>query len=171
MAKECNRNCKSIQGGNMNELIIKRAESEDWNVIQQLNNEVYLSDSKFDDDLDLGRPFSDGGIGYLKKLASGEYGKCMIAYLDKEPVGYIAMSELKFDHRKSKYIEIENMGVSSEHRSQGIGKMLIKEAKKWARELGTDKIFVVAYYKNDKAVKFYKREGFEEIGLEMEMNI
>lgn len=138
----------------MNGVIIKKAELEDLVVLQKLNNEVYLSDSEFDEDLDLSRPFSDGGESYLKKLASGEYGKCYIAYVDDKPAGYIAMSELKFDHRKSKYIEVENMGVSPKYRSQGIGKM-----------------FVVSYYNNQKAVKFYKREGFNEIGLELEMNI
>lgn len=150
---------------------INIAKQEDWEVLQNLNNEVYLSDSEFDEDLDLSRPFSEGGENYLKKLANGEYGKCYIAYADDKPAGYIAMSQLKFDHRKSRYVEIENMGVSPKYRSQGIGKMLVDEAKKWAKELGINKMFVVAYYNNQKAVKFYKREGFKEIGLELEMNI
>ncbi len=150
---------------------INKAKPEDWEILQKLNNEVYLNDSEFDGDLDLDRPFSEGGSGYLKKLASGEYGKCYIAYVDNNPAGYIAMSELKFDHRKSRYIEIENMGVSPEYRSQGIGKMLVDEARKWAKELGINKVFVVAYYDNQKAVKFYKREGFKEIGLELEMDL
>ena len=53
---------------------INKAKPEDWEILQKLNNEVYLNDSEFDGDLDLDRPFSDGGSGYLKKLASGEYG-------------------------------------------------------------------------------------------------
>lgn len=155
----------------MNQVVIKRTVSKDWKVLQKLNSEVYQNDSEFDKDLDLNRPFSYGGENYLRKLASGDYGRCYIAFIDDRPVGYIAMSELKFDHRKSRYIEIENMGVSPEFRSLGIGKMLVTEAKNWAKELGINKLFVVAYYDNQKAVKFYKREGFKEIGLELEMKI
>lgn len=150
---------------------IEPANFKDWKIIQKLNNQVYQSDSKFDADLDLSRPFSEGGESYFKKLANGEYGKCMIAYLNSTPVGYVAMSELKFDHRKSKYVEVENMGVSPEYRSMGIGHLLIAEAKKWAKSKGISKLFVVAYSKNEKAVKFYKREGFGDVGLEMEMTV
>lgn len=150
---------------------IEPANFKDWKIIQKLNNQVYQSDSKFDTDLDLSRPFSEGGESYFKKLANGEYGKCMIAYLNSMPVGYIAMSELKFDHRKSKYVEVENMGVSPEYRSMGIGHLLIEEAKKWAKSKSISKLFVVAYSKNEKAVKFYKREGFGDVGLEMEMMV
>lgn len=150
---------------------IEPANFKDWKIIQKLNNQVYQSDSKFDTDLDLSRLFSEGGESYFKKIANGEYGKCMIAYLNSMPVGYIAMSELKFDHRKSKYVEVENMGVSPEYRSMGIGHLLIEEAKKWAKSKSISKLFVVAYSKNEKAVKFYKREGFDDVGLEMEMMV
>jgi len=150
---------------------IRQASLNDWEVLQNLNNEVYIHDSQFDSDLDLDRPFSKGGIEYLKKLANGKYGKCLIAYVDSKPVGYIAMSELKFDHRKSKYIEVENMGVLAEYRSMGIGKLLMNEAKKWAIELGIKKLFVVAYSENVRAINFYNKFGFKSIGLEMEMDI
>lgn len=155
----------------MNKIIIKEAISNDWKVLQKLNNDVYQSDSVFDLDLDLNRPFSEGGVAYIKKLASGDYGKCYIAFVEGKPAGYIAMSKLKFDHRKSMYVEVENMGVAPEYRSQGIGKLLIDKAKKWAIKSGINKLFVVAYFKNERAIKFYKKEGFEEIGLELEMKI
>lgn len=155
----------------MSKIIVKKAESNDWKILQKLNNEVYIHDSQFDSDLDLDRPFSKGGIEYLKRLADGKHGRCLIAYLKDKPVGYIAMSELKFNHRKSKYIEVENMGVLAEYRAMGIGKLLMNEAKKWANELDIKKLFVVAYSQNIRAINFYNKFGFKPIGLEMEMDI
>lgn len=150
---------------------INLAKTEDWGVIQKLNIEVYKSDSKFDPDLDMTRPLSSEGEEYYKKLASGVRGKCAIAYYDHKPIGYIAMSELKFDHRKSRYIEIENMGVSEEYRSHGVGSRLMTYARDYAKEMGINKIFVIAYYDNEKAINFYKNKGFRPIGLELEMEI
>ena len=63
------------------------------------------------------------------------------------------------------------MGVDPDYRSQGIGHMLIDEVKKWAKSQNATKLYVQAYFKNDKAIKFYKREGFGEIGLELDMTI
>ena len=52
-----------------NKILIFKAKPNDWQAIQKLNYEVFLSDSKHDDDLDMDWPFSKAGISYYKKLA------------------------------------------------------------------------------------------------------
>ncbi|OGK58937.1 hypothetical protein A3H84_04410 [Candidatus Roizmanbacteria bacterium RIFCSPLOWO2_02_FULL_40_13] len=74
-------------------------------------------------------------------------------------------------YKKSKYLEVENMGVIPEYRSKGIGAMLMENAKKWAKENGYQKLFVNSYFKNQKAIDFYKRNGFEEIDISLEVKI
>jgi diamine N-acetyltransferase len=147
---------------------IREAISDDWRVLQKLNNEVFLHDKEFDDELDLNWPFSEEGVNYYKSLASGEYGKCYIAEIDKNPVGYIALGEKDFGYRKGKYIELENMGVLPEYRSKGIGHKLVERAKEWAKDQKATKLYVSAYWDNKGAIKFYETEGFEPIdeGLE-----
>jgi len=144
---------------------------DEWQIIQRLNIEVFQNDVDHDGDLDLNWPFSEFGINYYKNLASGQYGHCLIATLDDEPVGYVALAIKDFGYRKSKYIEVENIGVSPKHRSSGIGNQLIQAAGEWARKQGAKKLFVIAYWKNDKAIQFYKKSGFEEIGLELEKSL
>lgn len=150
---------------------IETAKAGDWELIQKLNNEVFVSDSANDDDLDLEWPFSEAGVKYYKKLASGEYGKCFVAYVDDKPAGYVALSIKDFGYRKSKYVEVENIGVSPEFRSNGIGHLLIEEAVKWAKEKNATKLYVQAYFKNTKAVNFYKKNDFYEIGIELDRKI
>ncbi|EKD94479.1 MAG: GCN5-related N-acetyltransferase [uncultured bacterium] len=150
---------------------IKKAKLEDWKIIQNLNNQVFISEAKHDGDLVVDYAFSKSGVSYYKKLANSEYGNCVIAYDNDKAVGYMAMSIKDFGYRKSKYVEVENMGVDPDYRSQGIGHLLIDEAKKWAKSQNATKLYVEAYFKNDKAIKFYKREGFGEIGLELDMTI
>lgn len=150
---------------------IETAKSSDWELIQRLNNEVLLSDEGNDDDLDLNWPFSKKGIDYYKKLASGKYGKCYIAYLGKIPVDYVALAIKNFGYRKSKYVEIENIGVNPEYRSQGIGKLLVDASVRWAKEQKATKLFVSAYWNNKRAINFYKKNGFYEIGIELDRKI
>lgn len=150
---------------------IRTTKSDDWKLIQKLNNQVFLSDKENDDDLNLDWPFSKKGINYYKKLASGKYGKCFIAYLGKNPVGYVALVIKDFGYRKSRYVEIENIGVEPQYRSQGIGKLLIEATVKWAKEQKATKLFVSAYWNNKKAIHFYKENGFYESGVELDKKL
>lgn len=153
------------------EVKIRQAKTDDWKLIQDLNNYVFLADKVNDDDLDLNWPFSSKGIKYYKDLTSGKWGHCLIAFRGNEALGYVALAEKDFGYRKSKYIEIENIGVLPQYRSQGIGKGLIDAAIKWAREQNATKLYVSAYWGNKKAINFYKKNGFYETGLELDKKL
>lgn len=86
-------------------------------------------------------------------------------------VGYIAASPKPFSYRKSTYLEVDNMGVIPEYRSQGIGGMLMEECKKWAKQNGYQKLFVNSYSENKKAISFYKNCGFNLIDVGLETKI
>lgn len=150
---------------------ITKAKPTDWKIIQKLNNQVFESDSKNDEDLKLDWAFTKEGVKYYKDLASGKYGKCMIAWEEDTPVGYIAMAVKDFGYRKSKYIEIENIGVDPKYRSRGIGKLLMKEAKKWAKTKKATKLYLSVFFKNKRALSFYKSLGFYEIAIEMDKKL
>ena len=150
---------------------IRTAKSGDWKLIQRMNNQVFINDKKNDDDLDLNWPFSEKGIEYYKKLVNGKYGKCYTAYFGKKATGYIALAVKDFGYRKSKYIEIENIGVDPEHRSRGIGGQLMNAAAKWAKEQKATKLFVSAYWNNKRAINFYKQNGFYESGMELDKKL
>lgn len=149
---------------------IRLATPDDWKTIQNLNNYVFLNDQDHDPDLDLNWPFSQEGINYYQKLASGKNSSCLIAEADSEAIGYVAISIKNFGYRKSKYVEIENIGVLPKYRSHGIGKMLITEVKKWADKKNINKLYVSAYSKNCRAIEFYQSCGFKPIGIELEMD-
>lgn len=150
---------------------IQHAKSADWQIIQKLNNQVFESDKDKDDDLDLSWPFSSEGIEYYKNLANGEYGKCLIAFINEIPIGYVALAIKDFGHRKSKYLEIENIGVDPAYRSQGVGKLLLDKTIELAKEIKAAKLYVSAYWGNKRAIAFYKKNGFYESGLELEKKL
>lgn len=152
-------------------IIIRTAKPDDWKAIQELNHQVFVNDKDNDSDMDLNWPYSDRGIKYYHDLADGLYGHCLIAEIENKPVGYVALSHKSFDYRKSKYVEVENIGVDTRYRSKGIGKQLMEASADWAKQQGADRLYVEAFWGNDRAIKYYKNNGFVEMGLELEKKL
>lgn len=149
-------------------ILIRQAKQEEWEIIQKLNAEVFENDKDNDPDMDLNWPYTEKGIKYYKSLADGTYGHCLVAEVDQKVVGYVALSIKDFGYRKSTYVEVENIGVTPEFRSQGIGNQLMDAAGTWAKEQKAQRLYVEAFWNNKKAINYYKQNGFTEIGIELE---
>lgn len=147
---------------------IRKARPEEVSKLQTLNDEVFIDNQKYDDDLDMSWAKSEKGESYFTRVVNNPDAVCLIAEEKGREVGYIAAKPKDFGYRNSKYIEIENMGVIPGYRSQGIGSRLIEALLKWAKGNGFQKMYVNSYFKNDKAIKFYKKNGFLEIDVSLE---
>lgn len=152
-------------------MFIRQANKDEVEILQILNNEVFIDNQKYDSDLDMNWARSEKGKKYFSKLLNDSNAFCLIAEDNKKLIGYIAARKKDISYRKSKYIEIENMGVIPEYRSKGIGSSLIKKCLTWAKEKGFQKIYVNSYFQNNKGIVFYKRNGFTEIDLSLEKTI
>lgn len=149
-------------------LTIRRAVEGDWQVLQELNNFVFQNDKDRDPDMNLNWPFSEQGIKYYQDLTNGNWGRAYIAEEDGRPIGYIALAIKTFDYRKSKYIEVENIGVEPNSQSKGVGTLLMQKADEWAKEIGARGLYVSAYHNNRQAIEFYRKCGFKDWALELE---
>ncbi|MGZ5314809.1 MAG: GNAT family N-acetyltransferase [Solirubrobacterales bacterium] len=54
---------------------------------------------------------------------------------------------------------VEDLAVSPQHRSQGVGKALLDAAKSWARERGATHLELDSGLAREHAHRFYEREG------------
>lgn len=150
---------------------ILEAKPDDWKVIQDLNVQLFISEKDNDEDLDVDYPTSEEGIKYYQDIAKGKGGVCYLAYANDMPIGFIILNKKDFGYRKSKYIEVESLGVNPEYRSQGIGHSLIEEAEKWAKKKNATKLFVSVYSPNSEGLNFYKKNGFYETGIELDKKL
>jgi GNAT superfamily N-acetyltransferase len=55
---------------------------------------------------------------------------------------------------------LNSLWVRPEHRSLGIGALLVEEFFAWAREVGAPYAIVTAFAANTSAQRFYERQGF-----------
>lgn len=149
-------------------MLIRPAQKNEVKQLQILNDEVFVDNRKYNPDLDMNWAKSNKGKEYFTKLLNNPHACCFIAEDKRRRIGYIAAAAKNISYRKSKYIEIENMGVTPKYRSRGIGTMLIEKCCEWAKVKGFQKIYVNAYFQNIKGVSFYKKNKFLEIDVGLE---
>lgn len=156
---------------NQKMITLRNATIKDVEALQNLNDEVFIDNHKYDSDLVMDWAKGPEGLKYFSELVENNDAVCIIAEEDEVPVGYLAGSPHPISYRKSKYVELENMGVIPTYRSQGVGSLLMTEFSAWAKAHGFDKVLVNAYSANTGAIDFYRKNGFEVIDITLEKNV
>lgn len=133
---------------------IRLARKDEVKLLQNLNDLVFTDNSKYDSDLKMDWAQSDTDKEYFDSVLKNPDAICLIAEVKSKPIGYITAVPREFSYRLSKYIEIDNMGVSPEFRSKGIGSQLVDRCLNMAKEKGYQKVYVNSYSSNSNAILF-----------------
>lgn len=141
--------------------MIRLATQQDVPAIQKLNHDLFLSDNEHNHDLDCDWPYSVEGEKYFREAVTDEKYLSIVAEIDGVVVGYLngyvkAPSTIYLGKRA----EIDNMCVEERVRHKGVGRALIDEFKKWAKERGVERLIVEAFSGNSSAIEFYKQNDF-----------
>jgi RimJ/RimL family protein N-acetyltransferase len=75
-----------------------------------------------------------------------------------------SLSIRRDDHPATRHVATLGMFVVADRRGRGIGTALLREAMRWAGELGVERVELTVYPHNDAAVALYRRFGFEQEG-------
>lgn len=145
----------------MNEIMVRLAKPEELKKVQELNYQLFLSDARHFDDLNVNWPYEEGEK-YFRDRIAGEGGVCLVAEKSGTIVGYVmgGWSHLNFSAYKGKRAELENIYVAEAERSQGVGALLVEALAEWCKQNGATHIMVDAYTPNLKAIQFYETQGF-----------
>lgn len=84
-------------------------------------------------------------------------------------VGWIGVSA-SVTLTSSDRAEIEGLVVEDEYRSNGIGKLLLDAAERWARQRGCTAMRVLSNVVRDRAHRFYERWGYDILKTEYVFN-
>lgn len=148
---------------------IRKATKRDLKEIVRLRREFYLkyccSHDKF-----LNPEWAKRGLPISTALALKK-GNLFIAEEDNKIVGY-TVGEIKKQPPYIRYPKkgvIDNVFVKKEYRDRGIGKKLIKEIISCFRKKGVSWTYLLVYPDNKKAYNLYKKLGFKEWFIEMNL--
>ena len=155
----------------MKETIIRKATLNDLKSIQELNYALFQFEKEnFDPTLIVDWPSSEEGKNYFKELINNEY--VIVAIENEKIVGYLAGTiPEKGSYELVQYGEINNMIVAEKARGFGIGKQLIDCFKEYCKEKNIHHLKVVASAKNQVAIDFYKKQGFEDFNITLTMDM
>ncbi|MCI0552395.1 MAG: GNAT family N-acetyltransferase [Anaerolineae bacterium] len=90
----------------------------------------------------------------------------LIAETEKTPIGYaqLIMNSEDESINRTRPLEIRRIYASQEYQGKGVGKELMKATISEARQRGCDCVWLGVWEKNQRAIDFYKRWGFREVG-------
>ena len=74
-------------------------------------------------------------------------------------------------YRPRNYAVLENMIVDAAHRSHGIGASLFEAVSAWSRERGLTHVQAVCWARNERALAFYQKIGFETVTVRLECEV
>ena len=153
-------------------ILIRRAKSIELEKILLLSDELTISDLPFDKKVDVNWAHTVNGKKYYEEKIKGISGVCFVAEVNGAIVGYLTAAKKEVpSYRLVTVAELENIFVKKELRGNGVGKMLMDKFKQWAKEIKADKVAVNVFALNERAIEFYKREGFVPQDLNLEMDI
>ncbi|MBV8550829.1 MAG: GNAT family N-acetyltransferase [Acidobacteriaceae bacterium] len=98
----------------------------------------------------------------IRDLANRPDHTVYVACLEDMIVGWIDVG-LAYHFQAEPYAEIGGLVVSSNARSNGIGRRLVAQAERWARERGVSRVVVRSRINREGAHRFYEREGYSRV--------
>ena len=97
----------------------------------------------------------------IKGLKQSNDYEVFVAVHEQQVIGWMGVS-YHISLESLPLCEVHGLVVNEKHRGQGVGKMLIEEAKQWSREKGVSKLRLRCNIKRAGAISFYQKIGFIE---------
>ena len=146
----------------MSLITIRDAVPADAELIADLSRtsfyETFAKDNTQEDmDIFMNEQFTKEALMKEVELNDGVF---ILAYADDEPVGYARM-RLKNLYAHEQAIEIARIYALNKVIGKGVGKALMQECINKANGLHMKYIWLGVWEKNERAIAFYKRWGFE----------
>lgn len=86
----------------------------------------------------------------------------IVAVVGDRVIGHLGIH--REDHPVTRHVATLGMAVAPEWRGKGVGKALMHESLRWAREVGVEKVLLSVYPGNAAAIGLYRKFGFTEEG-------
>lgn len=152
-------------GKTLENIEILRAQPKDLvevlNLVEEINNESY---SQFDDGSWTTNGWRENFIEYLeKKINENTAVVSMVKDLNLKEIVSCGICIILNDVPSpwtidGKYGFVRSMSTKTSHRSMGLGKLVIEDILKWAKEIGLNSVRLNT---SEGAENFYERAGFE----------
>ncbi|MDN4619382.1 GNAT family N-acetyltransferase [Paenibacillus sp. PsM32] len=102
----------------------------------------------------------------LETELNNPYSKFFFAYVNNELAGYLKINtdQAQSEKMSEDSLEIERIYIKQSFQKHGVGKHLFQQALQIAKVLHKQQMWLGVWEKNDNAILFYQKLGFELTG-------
>jgi ribosomal protein S18 acetylase RimI-like enzyme len=138
-------------------------ETKDAGLISMLNEEVQNLHAQIHPDMF--KPYNRAAMtAAISNFLQDESCRAYVAYKDGAPAGYVLffIREIKENafHYNLRTLYLDQIAVVSRYRRDGIGKMLMEQAEKLAKELSISKVELDHWSANSVAAEYFRKNGY-----------
>jgi len=153
------------------EITIRQADSNDLKSIIALSKKLMEYDFKFDDSMDVHWPISDNALLFYREKFASKNDIILIAVYDREIIGFLIGGLVEpLCYRKIKILaELEEIVVKETFRNSKIGSKLMAQFFSWCHDKKAERIQVRVSAGNQKAISLYKKIGFKDHDIILEV--
>ncbi|WP_293889774.1 GNAT family N-acetyltransferase [Flavobacterium sp.] len=97
-----------------------------------------------------------------------------VALIDNEVIGFATAQLIFFSnshYNMNSHCSIGDIMIEEKYQHLGIGKAFLEEVKLWAQSVNIKTIQLHVFSKNEKALGFFKNQGFEDLFAILELKI
>ena len=148
--------------------VLRKCKTEDFETLRELSIRTYYETfAHLNTAEDMAAYLEDAfNVERLMKEFNDPNSSFYFLYSDECLAGYFKLNEApsQTDINDAESLEIERIYVSSEFQGAGLGRYLMEQAITIANERNKKYAWLGVWEKNEKAIRFYKKNGFYEIG-------
>ncbi len=145
---------------------IRKATKEDLPALRNLAIKTYLDsfgemNTKKDMDLYLEEAFNQKKIETEFSEPDSIF---FLAFLNDEVVGYARIRNNQEEFQDDGALEIHRVYAANHVIGKGVGKALLSYCLDYAKKIGKQSVWLGVWEKNERALRFYKKNGFVKFG-------
>jgi diamine N-acetyltransferase len=149
-------------------IILRKCTLDDFDVLRELSIRTYYETfTHLNTAEDMEEYLKDAfNVDKLRSELNDMNTELYSLYYNEKLAGYLKLNEApsQTDINDKASLEIERIYISSEFQGEGLGGYLMEQAINMAIERNKKYAWLGVWEKNEKAIHFYKKNGFYEIG-------
>jgi ribosomal protein S18 acetylase RimI-like enzyme len=115
----------------------------------------------------------ESAYNYIKSILDEDNVQVLVASMGNRIIGYQISQILEHPPvlQKTRYCLVNDIAIDDKYRGRGIGSEMFEEVKKWAKQKGVDRMELQVASGNEKAIRFYEKQGMKPYSLHMYLTI
>lgn len=150
----------------MQSIVVRRVNLSEASELQKIGRQTFFETfSAVNTKEDMAKYLEENlSIERVTEELENEYSEFYFASVDNLVIGYLKLNfgQSQTELKDNKGLEIERIYVIRDYHGKNVGQLLYDKAIEIARQKEADYIWLGVWEENPRAIRFYKKNGFEE---------